>query len=423
MKLVFVVAQYGAEIVHGPEYACRLLAEQLSLRHDVDVLTTCARGKGPWHNEYTEGTDRIQGVLVRRFGVSAHSNGGPPASLTARQLAGGKHARADEDAWVAQQGPVSPGLVEFLKRQQSHYDAIAFFSCRHAATIQAMAAVTGRSVLFPWLTVDPSLRLGAVRKTMAAASVIGLMSSAEGPLLEAYGGRTATDDQVVGIGIQPPPRLRYPRIQPEAMTADETSDEAPVVEDAWAVPHLSGRGVPFRRRHRLGGRLVAYGEVTGPGQGCEEMLDYFDSYATEGGEGTLTLFGPSLMKVPPAPYLHQAGVLPARERIAAYEAAEVTLAPRGDDLTSQSVLESFAAGTPVLVSAANVAAVDHCRKSGGGLYYANREEFVGALTKLMTDAELRTKLGEGGQRYVLQNFNWEVVIDRLERLFTAARTR
>ena len=77
----------------------------------------------------------------------------------------------------------------------------------------------------------------------------------------------------------------------------------------------------------------------------------------------------------------------------------------------------------MLVSAANVAAVDHCRQSGGGLYYANRAEFVAALSRLMTDAELRTSLGEGGQRYVLQHFTWEVVLGRLERLITAARNR
>lgn len=67
MKLALVTPRYGGEIATGAEYACRLLAEQLSLRHEVEVLTTTARDKRTWKNEYAEGADRIRGVLVRRF--------------------------------------------------------------------------------------------------------------------------------------------------------------------------------------------------------------------------------------------------------------------------------------------------------------------------------------------------------------------
>ena len=49
---------------------CRLLAEQVSARHDVDVLTTCARDPRTWKNDTPKGADRVRGVLVRRFAVS-----------------------------------------------------------------------------------------------------------------------------------------------------------------------------------------------------------------------------------------------------------------------------------------------------------------------------------------------------------------
>jgi len=425
MKLAFVTARYGAEITNGPEHACRLLAEQMSLRHDVDVLTTCARREGLWRNEYAEGMDRIRGVLVRRFNTSARGHAGLSASVTARRLAGGAHSRTDEDDWVSQQGPESPGLVDFLKRQHRSYDAVAYFSCRQATTIQGLAVAAERSVLFPWLEVDPSLRLTTVRRTMTSASVIGLMSSAERPLLEAYAGLTAGEDDVVGIGIQAPPQLAYPRMQvDDPPDEEETEDDAaPTISDEWDKPHLTGRGMAFRRRHRLDGRLAVYAGVTGPGHGCAELLEYFDAYAGGGGEGSLVLLGVRLMKVPQAPYLRLAGVLPARDRMAAYEAGDVTLAPDGEDVTAESVLESFAAGTPVLASAANAAAVDHCRKSGGGLFYRNREEFAAALTRLMQDENLRTKLGENGRRYVRLHHKWEAVVGRMERLLTRVRVR
>ena len=70
MKLAFITPRYGAEIPGGPEHACRLLAERVVERHDVDVLTTCADDGLTWKNQYAEGADKIRGVLVRRFAVN-----------------------------------------------------------------------------------------------------------------------------------------------------------------------------------------------------------------------------------------------------------------------------------------------------------------------------------------------------------------
>src|SRR5437762_7861138 len=70
VKLAFITPRYGGEIAAGAEHACQLLAEQLSLRHDVEVLTTSARDRRTWKNEYGEGADRVRGVLVRRFAVN-----------------------------------------------------------------------------------------------------------------------------------------------------------------------------------------------------------------------------------------------------------------------------------------------------------------------------------------------------------------
>ena len=50
-------------------------------------------------------------------------------------------------------------------------------------------------------------------------------------------------------------------------------------------------------------------------------------YAASDGDTSLVLMGVKMMKVPDEPYLRQAGVLPDRERMIAYEAADVTIAP------------------------------------------------------------------------------------------------
>jgi glycosyltransferase involved in cell wall biosynthesis len=130
--------------------------------------------------------------------------------------------------------------------------------------------------------------------------------------------------------------------------------------------------------------------------------------------------GVKLMTIPEAPYLRMAGVLLDRERMTAYEAATVTIAPATDDLLSQTLLESLAVGTPVLANAHNEAAVEHCRRANAGLYYSNREEFVGALSVLCAPA-LRERMGENGRRYIRHHHQWDAVMGRFERLIGRVR--
>jgi glycosyltransferase involved in cell wall biosynthesis len=246
---------------------------------------------------------------------------------------------------------------------------------------------------------------------------VGLLSGAERPLLRQYLRVTPAVEDIVGIGVEPTQQQTYPRHQQDPADAPVRDDENPGAgEQAAELDYLGGRGVPFRRRHRLYGPIALYGGRVETDNGCEEMLEYFDSYASADGDTSLVLMGVKMMKVPEARGVRLAGVLQERERMSAYEAAEVTIAPASDDLLAQSLLESFAVGTPVLASARNAAAVEHCRRAGGGLYYADRDEFVGALRRLMTSATLREKLGEHGRQYVAQHYRWDAVLGRFERL-------
>ena len=423
MKFAFITPRYGADISSGPDHACRLLAEQLSMRHDVDVLTTCAREGGIWKNDYAEGADRVRGALVRRFAVSQIPDRSALASLS-RRLQVDPPSRADELEWVRLQGPSSPGLLDYLKRQHRSYDVLVFFGLWHPLTVHGMEIAAERSVLFPYLSVRSELRFGLWRDVLQAPRGLGFFSDAERRLVRSYVGVAAVHDEVVGIGIDPPPMHSYPRHQqdPADVIVDEnerqTDEPLPEADD-----YLTRRGVPFRRRHRLYGSFALYGGRVEPDNGCEEMLEYFDAYAASDADAMLVLMGVKMMKVPEEPYLRLAGVLPERERMVAYEAATVTITPGADDLIAQPLLESLAVGTPVLACARNAAAVEHCRRANAGLYYANREEFVGAMTQLSTNSRLRERLGENGRAYIRQHHRWDGVLGRFERLISRVRTR
>lgn len=424
MRIAFVTPRYGADILSGAEHACRLLAEQVCERHTVDVLTTCTHDPLTWKNEYSEGSDRVRGVLVRRFAVNQTRDAAVFQQLSSRLLAE-PHSRADEQDWVRRLGPSSPALIEYLRRQHRAYDAIVFFSLYHATTVQGIAAAPERSIVFPYLRLDPPLRFSIWGEVLGSARAVGFMSESERRLARGFLRVFPAIEEVVGVGVDMPAQQTYPRHQQDpADTQSEDGDEGAGAPDTADAPdYLAGRGIPFRRRHRLYGSFALYSGRVEPDNGCEEMLEYFDSYAAADGDTALVLMGVKLIKVPDEPYIRTAGIVPDRERMFACEAAEVTLAPNPDDLLAQSVLESLAVGTPVLASARNEAAVEHCRRANAGLYYATREEFVEALRVLMTNTRLRERLGENGRQYIRQHHQWDAVLGRFERLVMRVRGR
>lgn len=423
MKFAFVTARYGADIGSGPEHACRMLAEQVSNRHDVDVLTTCARDPKTWKNEYTEGTDRVRGALVRRFAVSQARDDHDFRQFSERVMARPR-ARADELEWLRRSGPWSGGLIDFIRQHHKSYDALVFFSLCNPITVNGATVAPERSVVFPYLQLHPALRFDVCAEVLSSVRGVGLISGAERRLLRSYVHATPQHEELVGIGIDPSPEQSYPRHQQDP--ADTVVDEEAMAGTSEAVApesYLAGRGVPFRRRHRLYGPFALYAGRVEPDNGCEEMLDYFDTFAAGNGDTALALMGVKMMQIPGDPHIRLAGVLPERERMIAYEAADITIAPGADDMVAQSLLESLAVGTPVLASASNPAAVEHCRRANAGLYYANRDEFVEALRLLMTNNRLRNRLGENGIAYIRQHFRWDAVLGRFDRLVSRARPR
>ena len=178
VRIAFIVQRYGTEILGGPEYACRLTAERLAERHDVDVLTTCARDPITWKNEYAEGSDRVRGVTVRRFASSQTRDFADFTRFT-EWILQNPHDAADEMEWLKKQGPWSPGLIEYLKRHYKQYEALVFYSYLYAPTVLGLQIDPGRSILVPVAHDEPPIHLSIYRDVFRAPKAIGYLSEPE----------------------------------------------------------------------------------------------------------------------------------------------------------------------------------------------------------------------------------------------------
>jgi glycosyltransferase involved in cell wall biosynthesis len=430
VKIAFVVQRYGAEVLGGSEHLCRLLAERLSATHEVEVLTSCARDYITWKNEYPEGSDRIRGVTVRRFATAATRDIDAFNALSQR-IYDQPHSRADEMEWLKQQGPWTPGLVEQLRRNHQQYDVIVFFTYLYAPTVVGLEVAPARSILVPTAHDEPAIRLEIFKDVFKNPAALCYLTDSERRFVEMQFPERPLLEETVGVGVELPQQHPYPRMP--APTEDEASragraDNSPS-EPAGAEEegtrdfpsHLLARGSVFRRRHRLYGPILLYGGRIDPGKGCEELIQYFSEYVKEGGEATLVLMGAKLMPLPEEPFIRFAGLLSDRERLQALEAATVVSCPSPYESLSLLALESLSVGTPVLGNARSAVLVEHCVKSNGGLYYAERDEFVEALSLLVRDERLRAALGRNGRDYIRANYRWDVVLGKWERLFAKIR--
>lgn len=426
MKIAFIVQRYGTEILGGSEYHCRLIAERLAPRHAVEVLTTCAADYITWKNEYPEGSDRIRGVTVRRF-ANAQTRDIDAFNRYSEWIFNNPHTRADEMEWLRQQGPWCPALLEYLERNHQHYDILIFFTYLYAPTVLGARVAPDKSILVPTAHDEPAIRLEIYKELFIAPAGIAYNTEVERRFLTTHFPIRAIEEEIVGCGVDLPHAHPYPKdeaadeaVDPAAIEAAEEQAAADESSPSFR-PHLAHRGAVFRRRHRLHGPFLLYGGRIDAGKGCEELIEYFSTYVQEGGDASLVLMGVKLMPLPEDPLIRFAGRLSDQERLLALEAATVVVVPSPYESLSLLALESFAVGTPILANARSEVLVDHCRKSNAGLYYADRDEFGECLRLLIAEPRLRAALGQNGRAYVRQNYRWDVILGKYEKMFTRLR--
>ncbi len=412
MKIALIVQRYGTEILGGSEYHCRLVAERLSVRHDVEVLTTCARDYLTWDNEYPEGTDRVRGVTVRRF-ANARTRDIESFNAYSDWIFSHPHSKEDEEEWLQQQGPWCPALIEHLEQRHASYDTLVFFTYLYAPTVLGLRVDPARSVLVPTAHDEPAIRLDLYRDVFRLPRAVAFNTGVERAFLRARFDFEAGAEEIAGCGVDLPP---FPT------DSDESGDAPAAANDDRLRAPLSA-GAAFRRRHRLMPPFALFGGRIDRGKGCEELIEYFGAYAAARGDAMLALMGVKLMPIPPEPYIRFAGMLPEAERLEALEAATVVVVPSPYESLSLLALEAFACGTPVLANGRSDVLTDHCQRSNAGLYYADQEEFVECLRLLVDNAEVRRAMGRNGRAYVRTHYSWDVVLGKYERLIAAVGGR
>ena len=210
MKIAFIVQRYGTEILGGSEYHCRLIAERLAPKHQVEVLTTCAQDYITWKNEYPEGTDRVRGVTVRRF-ANALTRDIHAFNRYSEWIFNNAHTREDEMEWLRQQGPWCPALLEYLERNQQQYDVVIFFTYLYAPTVLGARIAPHKTILVPTAHDEPAIHLEIYRELFSLPAGLAYNTEVERRFLTTHFSIRAIEEETIGCGVDLPQAQDYPR--------------------------------------------------------------------------------------------------------------------------------------------------------------------------------------------------------------------
>ena len=386
MRIAFIVQRYGLEILGGSEYHCRLIAERMAGVHEVEVFTTCARDYITWANAYPEGTSSVNGVTVRRF-ANTRTRDIHSFNEYSDWIFHHSHTRDDELAWLEQQGPWCPALLDYLDANSRAYDALIFFTYLYAPTVLGLNIDPQRSILAPTAHDEPAIHLKIYAEVFRKPAAIAFNTDVEKAFLKATFQFGAVAEETIGCGVD---LLGAP------------------IHDTPRPP----RGFPPAPYVLYGGRIDQ-------GKGCAELIDHFDAYRQEGGHASLVFMGAKLMDLPSVSWLSYAGLLSEAERLRALAAATLVAVPSPLESLSLLALEALAVGTPILCNARAEVLVEHCRQSQAGLFYETRDEFVECAKLMLADDRLRIQMGRNGQAYVRGRYHWDVIMAKYDKLIAA----
>ena len=387
MRLAFVVQRYGTEVVGGAELHCRWVAEHLAERHQVEVLTTTATDYLSWQNVLPAGISQVNGITVRRFPV-ARERREEVFFPVANKVCFFEHGDEEERQWLEEHGPVTPALVEHLRRHEQDYDAIVFFSYRYWTTYFGMQVAPHKSLLVPTAEHDRVLYLRLFREFFRLPAAIVFNTPEEKDLIERVTGNDVLPGEVVGTGINRPA----------------------VVPVGEVAPRLD----------LLGDYLVYVGRIE-PEKGCAVMIDHFLRWQRETRAATtLALFGRSTMTFSENAHVRLMGVVPDGEKLAAIARARALVMPSRHESLSMVVLEAWMMNRPVLVNGDCEVLRGQVLRANGGLYYRRYEEFAAAMDLLVSAPGLADRLGRQGHAYFQENYAWERIMEKYERLLARA---
>jgi glycosyltransferase involved in cell wall biosynthesis len=401
-KIAFIVQRYGLEVNGGAEYHCRVVAEKLKDLYDIEILTSCAKGYVTWENEYPEGITNINGIAVHRFPVDRLRGQREFRSLGRKIITKRKPyqkllrffglldlyekaipedvIKRDEMKWIDLQGPFLTKLINYLKRNNTQYDALIFFTYLYYPTIYGVKVAPEKSILIPTAHDEPAIYMRIFKELFNIPAAILYNTISEKKFVNRLTGNTGVYSDVVGVGIEKPKGNYELNVETLSKTGDNY--------------------------------LLYIGRVD-IAKGCKMLIEYFLQYKTAMNKQVkLVLAGEVFIKIPGNEDIVSLGFVDEDVKIALLANAKALVIPSLYESLSLVTLESMAYGIPVIANEKCEVLKDHIENSHSGFLFNSYESFKPALDAVLNPDFDITAIIANGKKYVAENYTWDVTIQK-----------
>lgn len=382
-RIAFVCPRFAeGGTVGGAETLLKNLAERAAAAgRQVAFLTTCAADHFTWANTLPPGVRQFAPNMTVQFFPVAEKRD-LAEFLRAQDLIcrGAAYTPADEQAWLAN-SVTSPALCAHLAEAGAVYDRIVIGPYLFGLTYFASQVRPRQTILLPCLHDESFARVRAFRAMFRAVGGLIFNSVPERELARRLYDRPPDRAWVVGMGLDP----------------------------------FSADAAAFGRRHGLAAPYLIYSGRREAGKGVPLLLDYLHLFRQRTGmDVKLVLTGSGAVDPPPglARHILDVGFVSEAEKREAMAGAAVFCQPSTNESFSIVLLEAWLAGTPALVHARCAVTTDHCRQSGGGLWFMTYAEFETELLLLLRRPDLRRRMGAAGRAYVVREYSWPGILAR-----------
>jgi len=406
IKIAIVVQRYGIEVNGGAEYHARVLAEKLSGKYDVEILTTTALDYHVWENHYFPGEESIHGIKVHRFRTINERKRKFRVARRAvfkqkkyfkilkktglfeffdRKFNITKVKPHEIENWIAGQGPYCPDLMSFIRSNKKQYDVFIFFTYLYHPTVIGMPIVAEKSIFIPTAHDEPPLYTPPYEYIFSVPKFIMYNTESEKKLVENHFEHYTNNNDIAGVGIE----------------------------------QYNGKELKLPDFVETKKYFVYIGRID-KGKACDQMLEYYIKFQQENPkykDYKLVLIGKNYMSERyEHPSVVYTGFISEELKYTLLRHARAMIMPSFFESLSLVTLEAMNEEIPVIVNQECEVLYEHIRKSETGTSYNSPRSFCLALETYIakSDEELQDE-GKRAKVYVAQHYTWESVLAKFEK--------
>jgi len=346
------------------------VVERLSEHWDITVLTGCADDHLAWKDVFPAGRTRVGAAEVLRFEV-ARTREMRRFNAFSRQLFGKPQDLAHEQAWIAAQGPVLPGLYRHLADEGAKYDGFVAFTYLYASTAWGLPMVADRCLLVPTAHDEPPFQFDAYGDVFRLPGCLLVNTPEERELIQArFPGHARA--RVVGVGVEAP----------------------------------AGDADRFRARHGLRGPYLLYVGRMEAGKNVPWLVQLHAALRRRFHDAPeLVLAGSGELR-PAGNGVRCLGRIDERDKWDGMAGALAVVVPSQHESLSLLALEGMSQGAPLVANAGSAVLAGQARRSGAGLLFKDEASFAEAVQRAGAE---RAQLSRRARAFAARH-GWDRVV-------------